>query len=131
MRAKRQRDRKAVASFQQRRQERQEGPVDPAPKRELPQKEEEEEDMVETVEVRAAGAAGAGDTQLGPRSPRDRQWCSPISPYSLWKWGTFSAYSLHEGGVETKAGGQPQVQGQPKLQSGSLGSPTSCFSRSS
>lgn len=55
MRAKRQRDRKAVASFQQLRQERQEGPVDPPPKRELPQKEEEEEDMVETVEVRAAG----------------------------------------------------------------------------
>ena len=78
MRAKRQRDRKAVASFQQRRQE---GPADPAPQRELPQ--EEEEEMVETVEVRAAGAAGAGDTQLGPRSPRDRQWCSPISPCSL------------------------------------------------
>ncbi|GAB1290103.1 ATP-dependent RNA helicase DDX54 [Apodemus speciosus] len=49
MRAKRQRDRKAIASFQQGRQERQEGPADPAPQKELPQK-EEEEDMAETVE---------------------------------------------------------------------------------
>lgn len=59
MRAKRQRDRKAIASFQQGRQERQEGPADPVPQRELPQKEEEEEDMAEIVEVCAAGAAGA------------------------------------------------------------------------
>lgn len=60
MRAKRQRDRKAITSFHQGRQERQDGPADPVPQRELPQKEEEEEDMVETVEVRAVGAAGAG-----------------------------------------------------------------------
>lgn len=62
MRAKRQRDRKAIASFQQGRQERHEGPADPVPQKELPQKEEEEEDMVETVEVRAAGAASPGGT---------------------------------------------------------------------
>lgn len=59
MRAKRQRDRKAIASFQHGRQEKQEGPAGPVPQRELPQKEEEEEDMAETVEVRTAGAAGA------------------------------------------------------------------------
>lgn len=61
-----------------------------------------------------------GHMHLGPRSPRDRQWCSPVSPYCLWKWNTISAYSLQEEGVETKAGGQPQVQGQPKLQSGTV-----------
>ncbi|KAL6035455.1 hypothetical protein STEG23_005657, partial [Scotinomys teguina] len=49
MRAKRQRDRKAIASFQQGRQERQEGPADPIPRNEPPQK-EEDEDMAESVE---------------------------------------------------------------------------------
>lgn len=58
MRAKRQRDRKAIASFQQGRQERQEGLADPVPQKELPQKEEEEEDMAENVEVCALGVAG-------------------------------------------------------------------------
>ena len=90
MRAKRQRDRKAIASFQQGRQERQGGPADPDPQKELPQK-EEEEDMAETVEVRPAGEAGAGG-----HTARDSQWYSPMSPGRLWKRATVSAYSAGE-----------------------------------
>lgn len=78
MRAKRQRDQKAIDSFQQGRQERQESPADPVPQKELPQKEEGEEDMAESVEVWAAGAAGGvgGDNQV-PAALGGRQWCSP------------------------------------------------------
>lgn len=71
MRAKRQRDRKAVASFQQRRQERQEGPADPAPQRELPQ--EEEEEMVETVEGVFTEVVGQKRPRPGPSQGAKRR----------------------------------------------------------
>ncbi|XP_021018956.1 ATP-dependent RNA helicase DDX54 [Mus caroli] len=91
MRAKRQRDRKAVASFQQRRQERQEGPADPAPQRELPQEEEEEDDdMVETVEgvftevvgqkrLRPGPSQGAKRRRIETRQ-RDQEFYVPYRP---------------------------------------------------
>lgn len=73
MRAKRQRDRKAIASFQQGRQERHEGPADPVPQKELPQKEEEEEDMVETVEGVFTEVVGQKRPRPGPNQGAKRQ----------------------------------------------------------
>ncbi|XP_021042257.1 ATP-dependent RNA helicase DDX54 isoform X1 [Mus pahari] len=74
MRAKRQRDRKAIASFQQGRQERQEGPADRAPQRELPQKEEEEEeDMDETVEGVFTEVVGQKRPRPGPSQGAKRR----------------------------------------------------------
>lgn len=73
MRAKRQRDRKAIASFQQGRQERHEGPADPVPQKELPQKEEEEEDMVETVEGVFTEVVGQKRPRPGPNQGAKRR----------------------------------------------------------
>ncbi|XP_028609753.1 ATP-dependent RNA helicase DDX54 [Grammomys surdaster] len=73
MRAKRQRDRKAIASFQQGRQERQEGPAGPVPQKELPQKEEEEEDMVETVEGVFTEVVGQKRSRPGPSQGAKRR----------------------------------------------------------
>ena len=55
MRAKREKDRKAIASFQQGRQERQEGPAGPTPSLPAPQEEQPEKEEVagESVEVQA------------------------------------------------------------------------------
>lgn len=111
MRAKRRRDRKAIASFQQGRHVRQEGPADPVPQKEPPQKEEEDEDMADSVQVWAAGAAGAEGETARSQQPLGQTVVQPHAPIScLWKWGTASAYSLQERGVETKAGEQPQGQ---------------------
>lgn len=68
MRAKREKDRKAIASFQQGRQERQEGPAGPTPSLPAPQEEQPEKEEVagESVEVQAP----------------------PWGPWSLaWGWG--------------------------------------------
>ncbi|XP_050014895.1 ATP-dependent RNA helicase DDX54 [Alexandromys fortis] len=73
MRAKRQRDRKAIASFQQGRQERQEGPADPVPQKELPQKEEEEEDMAENVEDVFTEVVGQKRPKPGPNQGAKRR----------------------------------------------------------
>ncbi|XP_041503943.1 ATP-dependent RNA helicase DDX54 [Microtus oregoni] len=73
MRAKRQRDRKAIASFQQGRQERQEGPADPVPQKELPQKEEEEEDMAENVEDVFTEVVGQKRSKPGPNQGAKRR----------------------------------------------------------
>lgn len=118
MRAKRQRDRKAIASFQQGRQERQEGPAGPVPQKELPQK--EEEDMTETVEVRPAGAAGAGGQAA--RSQKSTGQAVVQSHLPILSVALEHDLSLQsaEGGLETKAGGQSQVHGQPELQSSTV-----------
>lgn len=63
MRAKRERDRKAINSFQQGRQE---GPADPVPQKEPPQKEEEEEDMAESVEGVFTEVVGQKRPKPGP-----------------------------------------------------------------
>lgn len=64
MRAKRQKDRKAIASFQQGRKGRQEGPAGPARGLPAPQEEQREEEQAagENVEVRAPtwGLRGLG-----------------------------------------------------------------------
>ncbi|XP_075838250.1 ATP-dependent RNA helicase DDX54 [Microtus pennsylvanicus] len=73
MRAKRQRDRKAIASFQQGQQERQEGPADPVPQKELPQKEEEEEDMAENVEDVFTEVVGQKRPKPGPNQGAKRR----------------------------------------------------------
>ncbi|XP_005371928.1 ATP-dependent RNA helicase DDX54 [Microtus ochrogaster] len=73
MRAKRQRDRKAIASFQQGRQERQEGPADPVPQKELLQKEEEEEDMAENVEDVFTEVVGQKRPKPGPNQGAKRR----------------------------------------------------------
>ncbi|NP_001178477.1 ATP-dependent RNA helicase DDX54 [Rattus norvegicus] len=88
MRAKRQRDRKAITSFHQGRQERQDGPADPVPQRELPQK--EEEDMVETVEGVFTEVVGQKQPRPGPNqgakrrrkeaSQRDQEFYVPYRP---------------------------------------------------
>ncbi|XP_036027770.1 ATP-dependent RNA helicase DDX54 [Onychomys torridus] len=66
MRAKRQRDRKAIASFQQGRQMRQEGPADPVPQKEPPPKEEEAEDMADSVEGVFTEVVGQKRPKPGP-----------------------------------------------------------------
>ncbi|XP_057621422.1 ATP-dependent RNA helicase DDX54 [Chionomys nivalis] len=73
MRAKRQRDRKAIASFQQGRQERQEGPADPVPQKEPPQQEEEEEDMAENVEDVFTEVVGQKRPKPGPNQGAKRR----------------------------------------------------------
>lgn len=120
MRAKRQRDRKAIASFQQGRQERQEGPADPVPQEELPQQEEEEEDVAETVQVRAAGAAGAGGHTARSQKPMGQAVVQPHLPILSVEVGHRLSLQSVKGLWRQEAGRQPQVQGQPKLQSGAV-----------
>ncbi|XP_069877542.1 ATP-dependent RNA helicase DDX54 [Dipodomys merriami] len=64
MRAKRQKDCKAIANFQQGRQERREGPAGPAPKEEQPEK--EEEDAGESVEAIFSEVVGKKRQTAGP-----------------------------------------------------------------
>ncbi|ERE75242.1 ATP-dependent RNA helicase DDX54 isoform 1 [Cricetulus griseus] len=73
MRAKRQRDQKAIDSFQQGRQERQESPADPVPQKELPQKEEGEEDMAESVEDVFTEVVGQKRSKPGPNRGAKRR----------------------------------------------------------
>ncbi|XP_051017555.1 ATP-dependent RNA helicase DDX54 isoform X2 [Acomys russatus] len=74
MRAKRQRDRKAVASFQQARGGRQEGPTGPVSHKELSQKEgEEEEDMAESVEGVFTEVVGQKRPRPGPNQGAKRR----------------------------------------------------------
>ncbi|XP_004430015.1 PREDICTED: ATP-dependent RNA helicase DDX54 [Ceratotherium simum simum] len=72
MRAKRQKDRKAIARFQQGRQERQEGPAGPAPSCPAPQREqpEEQEATGESVEDVFTELVGQKRQQSGPDSDR-------------------------------------------------------------
>jgi ATP-dependent RNA helicase DDX54/DBP10 len=87
MRAKRQKDRKAIASFQQGRQKRQEGLAGPAPgslapQKKRPEEEEEEENAGESVEVwerevracRGLGPAALGAVCWAQSSPWQVQW---------------------------------------------------------
>lgn len=98
MRAKRQRDRKAITSFQQGREERQEGPADTVAQKELSQKEgKEEEDMAEAVEVWAAGAARAGEEQV-PTVCGTGSRAAP-SPYTVCGSGTGAQFAVYRRGV--------------------------------
>lgn len=90
MRAKRRRDRKAIASFQQGRHVRQEGPADPVPQKEPPQKEEEDEDMADSVQDVFTEVVGQKRPKPGPNRgakrrreearQRDQEFYVPYQP---------------------------------------------------
>ncbi|XP_027422460.1 ATP-dependent RNA helicase DDX54 isoform X1 [Bos indicus x Bos taurus] len=75
MRAKREKDRKAIASFQQGRQERQEGPAGPTPSLPAPQEEQPEKEEVagESVEDVFTEVVGRKRQQPGPQRGAKRR----------------------------------------------------------